>query len=669
MVESTYRAEIDGLRALAVVPVILFHFGLGCPGGFVGVDVFFVISGYLITGIIQRGIEANNFSLAVFWERRVRRIFPALFVVLVASLAFGFWWLNPIELKRLGRCSIAQTCLLSNVYFWRNISYFEGDGDSKPLLHTWSLAVEEQFYLLFPFLLLLLKKLSKKKLLLVLATITLGSFACSEYYARYNAGAAFYLLPMRAWELLVGCMLAIFPRIFKASYYRDNTIALFGVLTVVIPIVLYDSDTKFPGLNAIPPVLGTAAILFAIAQNPKTWVGNLLSFPPVVFVGVISYSLYLWHWPIFVYTRSFFGQFGWDQAIFALILTIVCATLSWRLIEIPFRKKDTYFKSRFQLSFVALTLNGGIIALSTIFAITNGLPSRFPSYDGIVEEDLTWFGPTPNSQNPESHSFELKNWQENEDSHSDFVLWGDSHAGVLSEMINQLATEHGLTGVAIVNPGTAPLLGYYSAETGKPELEGSFGSKLAAYLRRRKTKNIILVARWSYFTDGMTTYEKHTASRRHLQSYTQERFLTVEENMARLTKGLQDVEAICDECDVRLWVLNQVPEVPSESPPTDLLRWMAEKRKTFPKHNVSLAQHYERQKNALKVFETAFTSKVRLIDPAQYFFDKEDRLICFVQGRSFYRDDDHLTRFGANRLRGLFSEIFREMAEMKYNQN
>jgi peptidoglycan/LPS O-acetylase OafA/YrhL len=211
MTGSGYRPEIDGLRALAVVPVVMFHLGLGFPGGFVGVDVFFVISGFLITGIIRRGIEHESFSLAEFWERRIRRIFPALFVMVVATLAVGSWLLLPNELEELGMSSVAQAFLLANVYFWRDTNYFAGPAEFKPLLHTWSLAVEEQFYLFFPLVLSFFRQLSRKKLFALFTAVALTSFAGSVYGAFFHAGATFFLLPTRAWELLIGCMLAVFP--------------------------------------------------------------------------------------------------------------------------------------------------------------------------------------------------------------------------------------------------------------------------------------------------------------------------------------------------------------------------------------------------------------------------------------------------------------------------
>ena len=282
MAKSSYRPEVDGLRAIAVIAVLIYHLGIGLPGGFVGVDVFFVISGFLITGIIHRGLENGTFSLGEFWERRVRRIFPALFVVLAATLAAGYWLLPPNELEDLGRSSVAQALLVANVYFSQSTGYFAGPAEFKPLLQTWSLAVEEQFYLFFPLALCFLKRIGRMKLFTLLATIALISLAASIYGIVFHPGSAttFYLLPTRAWELLVGCMLAVLPWKCRPSPRRDGAIAILGLLAIAIPIFMYDSSTPFPGLAAVPPVLGTAAIIFATASTPTIWLCKALSLRP-----------------------------------------------------------------------------------------------------------------------------------------------------------------------------------------------------------------------------------------------------------------------------------------------------------------------------------------------------------------------------------------------------
>jgi peptidoglycan/LPS O-acetylase OafA/YrhL len=235
---SGYRPEIDGLRAIAVIAVVMFHLGLGCPGGFVGVDIFFVISGFLITGIVQRRIENKTFSFEDFFSRRIRRIFPALAVMIITSIAAGYLILLPEDLAELGKSSVAQALFVANFYFASDTGYFAGPAELKPLLHTWSLAVEEQFYFIFPILLLILQRLNRGRLVLLLAVAFLISFSASIYGLYVFPTATFFLLPTRAWELLTGCLLALSPWKHNSSDFRDNVIAALGLFVVIVPILL-----------------------------------------------------------------------------------------------------------------------------------------------------------------------------------------------------------------------------------------------------------------------------------------------------------------------------------------------------------------------------------------------------------------------------------------------
>lgn len=291
-----YRADIDGLRAIAVLVVIFFHAGIpGFSGGFVGVDVFFVISGFLITSIIVNEIDEGKFSIARFYERRIRRIFPALFPVIVFTVVAGAFLYDFVSFKELGKSIVATTLFSSNIHFWHQAGYFDTESIRKPLLHTWSLAVEEQFYIVFPLLLLAINRFGKKLYLPWLLGIGLLSLFASIYGIYSNPSVTFYMVPTRAWELLAGSILAL-QRIplLKSNSYR-NLFSVTGFGLICYSVVCYTEATLFPGANALAPVIGASLIIYSGMEGGASTVKKFLSVKPLVSIGLISYSLYLWH--------------------------------------------------------------------------------------------------------------------------------------------------------------------------------------------------------------------------------------------------------------------------------------------------------------------------------------------------------------------------------------
>ena len=336
----TYRPDIDGLRALAVLPVLLFHAKLGCPGGFVGVDIFFVISGFLICSLILREFEEGNFSLVTFWERRIRRILPALTVVVLVTLVAGWFLYLPEDFESVGKSGVAQALLVSNVFFWQQEGYFSPGSDTKPLLHLWSLAVEEQFYLLFPLLLIFLARYKGFSLSKIMASLAVGSFAFSVMGSYSNPEATFYLLPTRAWELMAGTLLAMLRgRLSIRPLWREAG-GWLGLGLVCYSILFYNRETRFPGLAALPPCLG-AFLIIASSEAKRSLVGRILAFKPVVAVGLISYSLYLWHWPVLVFSK-YLSKYGQSARLRVVLLaaSIGLAILTWKYVETPFRKRQ-----------------------------------------------------------------------------------------------------------------------------------------------------------------------------------------------------------------------------------------------------------------------------------------------------------------------------------------
>ena len=339
-----YRSEIDGLRAVAVVPVILYHAGSDLfSGGYVGVDVFFVISGYLITSILVEDLAAGRFSIARFYERRARRILPALFLVLLCTTALAWAWMVPSQLDSYARALVAVVLFVSNVHFWRAEDYFAPAAELNPLLHTWSLAVEEQFYIAFPIFLLLLWRFGRRRMLPTIGALSLASLALAEWGWRNEPAASFFLLPTRAWELGAGALCALVLR--EGPVRGRPLLAGLGLGLIAVAVFAFDDETPFPSLYALAPVGGTAlVILFARAGSP---VARLLSLRAMVGIGLVSYSAYLWHQPLFALARVRSVAHPSPELMLGLVLaTFALAYLSWRFVEQPFRGRTPVLSTR-----------------------------------------------------------------------------------------------------------------------------------------------------------------------------------------------------------------------------------------------------------------------------------------------------------------------------------
>ena len=296
-----YRPDIDGLRALAVIPVILFHAGVsGLSGGFVGVDVFFVISGYLITGILYRELNSGTFSILKFYERRIRRIMPNLLALLLCVLVACSILFIPIDLYAFGQSVIATLTFSANIYFYLKMGYFAPMAQQLPLLHMWSLGIEEQYYLLFPFVLRALFGLRRVGFLGAMWALFAASLALSAWTVTVWPDMAFYSPACRLWELMTGSLLAVGAVPALTRRLPRELAALGGLVAIIAAVMLYDDATPFPGFAALLPCLGAAALIHANQSSDLTAAGRLLAWPPFVAVGLVSYSLYIWHWPVIV---------------------------------------------------------------------------------------------------------------------------------------------------------------------------------------------------------------------------------------------------------------------------------------------------------------------------------------------------------------------------------
>jgi len=387
-----YRADIDGLRAVAVLSVMAFHAGLSIvPGGFVGVDVFFVISGYLISSIVFAEIAQSRFSIVSFYERRIRRIFPALFATLAICGIFAGIYLLPSELVAYGKSMLAATASFSNFYFLRHSGYFDSPF-SQPLLHTWSLAVEEQFYITFPLFLVLVRKFFPQRLKAAVVMLFVASLLTSAIVVSHSPETAFYMLYTRAWELLLGTILSLrmFPRLQSA--WLRNAATLAGVGMIAFSVLTYTKETLFPGFSALGPCVGSALIIWA-GEGGLSLVGSVLSCRPMVFIGLISYSLYLWHWPVVILRHmgilvgiGAFTSHGHAallsshriDMVVVVAISFVLAVLSWWFVERPFRLGPLRLSGRplFALAGSVLFI---LVGVSAWTVLAGGFKGRFPA--------------------------------------------------------------------------------------------------------------------------------------------------------------------------------------------------------------------------------------------------------------------------------------------------
>lgn len=509
-----YRPEIDGLRALAVVPVILFHAGLGpFYGGFIGVDIFFVISGYLITSILLREMDRGDFSLLRFYERRARRILPALFLVLAASLPFAWFWMFPDQYRSFAYSVVATTTFVSNIFFWSGTGYFDGAAELKPLLHTWSLAVEEQFYLFFPALLLMAWRWPRQRVFQLVVILALASFALSEWGWRNAPNANFYLAPARVWELFSGAICAFL--LDRREQAGKDMLGLTGLVMILAGIFLFDKHTPFPSAYALLPVMGTCMVI--LWGSSGTLTARLLSLSPFVGIGMISYSAYLWHQPVFAFARLREELVPTElHMAFLSLLTIGLSYLSWRFVEQPARKRGTgVLPNQARVFAFAGVGTAALICIGLLGATTIppriAIPSLQPAEMSAGPAPFSPLPPVPKirSGTPcEDFAYDRKGFECTVFGNGPLktVLWGDSHGMTFQPVIEPLDGE---TIYLVVHTGCPPLAGAV--------LEKRFGGNehcavpensraLASAIKALDPDRVLLIGRWMVYLNGWRRY-------------------------------------------------------------------------------------------------------------------------------------------------------------------
>lgn len=647
-----YRSEIDGLRALAVVPVILFHAGFELfSGGFVGVDVFFVISGYLITSILISELEDDRFSLLGFYDRRARRILPALFFVILVCLPMAWAWMLPEQLIDFAKSLIAVSFFVSNVLFWRESDYFAAEAEEKPMLHTWSLAVEEQYYLIFPVLLMLTWRFGKAPVFWMLVGFSAISLALSEWGWRNEPTANFYLAPTRAWELFAGSLAAFITR--KHGVRNNDLLAALGLGLILFSIFFYDKSTPFPSLYALVPVLGVVLILlFGGSETlPARWV---LSTRICVGIGLISYSAYLWHQPLFAFARiRLLHEPSWSVMLALSALSLCLAVLSWRFVEQPFRGKGALCSSQRAIFSFSLTGLAALIAMGVWGLRSEGLPQRVPAgalqmaeygrdqdpYAGRCAFFLN--DPMPVHPVPECSDF-LRQGQ------ADVMFIGDSHSQAITHQAQLALRQREIGSYAVSYSGCPGLPGFYRVDLGPNHRCDNYNQDMLDYARSAGIKTLVITSRFVLFHDG-GLFDNHEGGVEHGQSghidvISAKAKRAGRNDPARRDRVLQAIGARLAELsrEFNIVLVYPIPEVGFDVP-DHLARcyWGAGEPCGL---TTSYARYKDRSRAVLEAFDALELPNLRRVRPADVLCNGHTPGRCRAsqKGAPLYFDDDHL---------------------------
>ncbi|OMI00031.1 hypothetical protein BSN85_35045 [Bradyrhizobium brasilense] len=651
---SLYRGDIDGLRAIAVTSVIIFHyFPTLLTGGFVGVDIFFVISGYLITGILQKDIAAGRFSLLRFYDRRIRRIFPALLVVIGASLATGYWLLAPGDYADLGLSAAYSAASFANIYFLNQTSYFDQKAILKPLLHLWSLGVEEQFYLAWPLLLFGINAIargSRRAILLMTGGIALASFALAVREVNINPKAAFFLPHTRAWELGLGAMLALAPQL-KLRANALEAVRGLGLALILCGCVALTEADPFPGANALAPCIGAGLLVWS--STSSSLISDVIGSGPLRFIGKISYSLYLWHWPLLVFYRWYNnGTEPTSVERFGIALAAVAiAWISWRVVEQPTRK--------WRIPPIVMVPGGlasaiALVAAAIFVVQQDGFPERIvisPETLKMTSQRVMWEWPClqtrafkelpglpdelrPIDVPPGSYCVLGANW-DSASAHG--IIWGDSHSEHFAPMIDMIARSRNVA--VLLYRACSPVIHApdVNVVNADPTTGGSCAKSREDGIKfiadHQDIKLVMFAAAWSNYAAALYTHRPSSDS---------------EASLSLLSEGLTDLFHRFEAPGREIYVIGDVPQWASLDPVPCALRDFGSLLRmpcSSDQRAVSFARytsHHGRTDDVLA--DAATRGGAHFIPTAPKMCDGRSHCIVKIDDEFLYRDPSHIRR-------------------------
>ena len=658
---STYRPEIDGLRAVAVLSVVFFHAGLpGLTGGFLGVDVFFVISGFLITGIMVSEHQRGVFSLAGFYARRARRILPALTVMLVVCTVPAWQLMTASQLIDFFKMTSAVALFFANFLLARSTGYFDGPTEERPLLHTWSLSVEEQFYFVLPLVLLLCWRWGNRRLVIGLSVLALASLAVSEIGWRHANAPNFFFTPSRAWELLVGSLASFVVIHPRSAWSRSQTtlhqsLAGLGLLGMAVSLVTFNAAVPMPSAYALLPVISTALVLVFARQG--TWAAQWLTQRWLVALGLVSYSAYLWHQPLFAFARiASLDPLTGPIKLALIVATFVLAFMSWRWVEQPFRHPT---KAAYNATLTtALACTAGLAAWGWV----GGLVAHQVTA-AVPESVLKAFAPPPRAKSCFDIAYAHKladGWNcpinPGAESAASFVLFGDSHALQLLDAVESAARQSQRTGFFAGFSGCAPLLGVFALTRPDQTTHDcqALNQQVYSAVKAQNIKQIFLVAKWSYYTDYFNGTDYLNAI-----GLSKSEAVSLANSRRAFAQGVANTVGAYQLLGVKVHFIEQVPQQRYQPAALYQRAWVTPRdaQAYLAKQSVSLQAHRQLQAYPSGVFAPYRASAGVTVNNFDDIFCTDTRCAIGTPTTSYYEDLSHLSADGALRLVPQFTQL------------
>jgi len=674
--KNYYRPEIDGIRAIAVLSVIFFHAGINIfKGGFVGVDIFFVISGYLITTIILKDIEKGKFSISYFYQRRARRILPALIITVALTLPFTLLLLPPEDLQSFSKSIISSLTFWSNFQFSSESGYFETPGEYKPLLHTWSLSIEEQFYIFYPLFFILLFKLGKKFIFLVICAVSLLSLFFAQWSGNLNYGYPFFdeeflfysksiwsefMMPFgRVWELALGAICAFLLN-FKNNYFQtrldtENRVLIFnifsfiGIILILFSFFYLSENFPYPSFYSLIPVIGTALLI--LFCNKNTFIQKILSFKILVFIGLISYSAYLFHFPVFSLIK--YTNINNFNYLYIVPIILLVSFFNWKLIEKPFRKKNASLKKLIIFIIFSYLL---IISISFFIIINEGLNKREKFV--LPESVKNSFVSSKKAKNCFDINYihkkenkdkicKIGNLEKNE---IDFLIFGDSHIISFYNVFDNLAKKFGKSGLFVGYSACPPIMNVYTLLKNKEKNCYKLNKQVFDILIEKNIKNLVLISRWTYYTDGNYT----GPDKMNYLNLKPSRSGNKETSKKAFEKGIIDTLDLYNKLGKNIYIIEQPPlqnisakNIYYRSIDKDLKKF----KNNLSEYSVEMDKHIDFQKYVKKIFNQSVKNykNLTLVNLDDIFCNKKiSKCLIGNEKMSFYSDYHHLTSSGAN---------------------